>query len=302
MDAVIRRCWAVFLLFIIAPAWADIALLVPEQNAQALSLKHELQAQISEFAPEDTVRLAKAGTPAADAILNSNDLNFIIVVSARTLEQAVAHRRFPEGVPVVGIYLSRHDYLTYQDTLDSAIFVEPPIDRQVALARQVFGKNESFGVLVNSVSDLRTTEKGLTLYPIDQYDSLNHALVRLLGENQALIGVYDQSLYSAENIKSILITSYRHNRALIGPSHAYLRAGALATTYSSASDIVRRLSELIRSSFSPEEELPKAGYNPYFRVGFNDQVGRSLNLLLPEPEATAQNIKDELSRVGREQK
>ena len=43
-----------------------------------------------------------------------------------------------------------------------------------------------------------------------------------------------------------------------------------------------------------EHVWPDADYNPYFKVRYNQQVGRSLNLLLPDAEPLASQLtKDE---------
>ena len=95
------------------------------------------------------------------------------------------------------------------------------------------------------------------------------------------------------HIKNILITAYRQNKPLIGPSSAYIKAGALATTYSDIDDVAHRLSEMLLTGLK-KHVWPEADYNPYFKVRYNQQVGRSLNLLLPDAESLASQLtKDE---------
>ena len=53
--------------------------------------------------------------------------------------------------------------------------------------------------------------------------------------------------------------------------------------------MARRLSDVLRTGLK-EGVWPQADYNPYFKVRFNEQVGRSLNLLLPDSDKLAAEI------------
>lgn len=191
------------------------------------------------------------------------------------------------GKPAVAVFVTR-EASAAAEGLTSAIYLDPPLRRQVALAKEILGSDRRLGVLVRDPEQwsllAQQSDSSVTPYFVNEYDSLNHALVDLLKSNHALVGVYDTKLYSSETIKNILITAYRQNKPLFGPSSAYIKAGALATTYSDLDDVARRLAEILKSGLK-EGVWPEADFNPYFGVRFNEQVGRSLNLLLPSPDA-----------------
>ncbi|HUP82311.1 MAG TPA: hypothetical protein VM260_27405, partial [Pirellula sp.] len=73
----------------------------------------------------------------------------------------------------------------------------------------------------------------------------------------------------------------RSNRALIGFSDSMVKAGALATTYSSTEDIVAQLNEML-VEFDASGRLPDAQFPKYFSVIVNDSVARSLNIPVDE--------------------
>ena len=273
MEAVIRICLSALLLMISAVAAADIALI----SGGTSRVAEKLQSLASASLRQEVVL-----TDAATVSATPGRWKAVIGMGPESLEGL----SLPGNVPVIGVFLSRSDYFANPKPWTTAIFVEPPFARQARLARELFRDHQEFGALVaDQVSaDINgvLSIPDVHVYRLDQYGSLNQALLKLLGENQALIGVYDPDLYSPDNIKNILITAYRHNRPLIGPSAAYLRAGALATTYSSLEDVVERLTEVISQGLAGKGWAPP-GYNPHFRVGFNEQVGRSLNLILPAP-------------------
>ena len=286
MEAVIRTCWALLLYCSIIAAHADIAIIAPSTTAQAQKFAQMLEVSLKDTSVSEQVDLLDLNTEAS-----LDKYRLIITLSGSTLRQLIADNRLPDNIPVIASYLSKAEYRQYRSHVTSAIYSEAPLQRQLALAEAIFGANEIFGALVAKDASALVSAENLRVYPIAEYDSLNHALVELLRSSKALVGVYDPELYSAENIKSILITSYRHNRPLIGPTQAYLKAGARASTYSTPEDVVRRLSEVVTEGLSAQGTFPAPDYNPYFSVGFNRQVGRSLNLLLPDPADVAERIR-----------
>jgi len=216
----------------------------------------------------------------------------VVLAGAQALQQWQER-----DVPAVAVFVSRQHVRQSSLTLASALYIEPPLERQIALAKAILGPDRPLGILAANPQQLETrryagkplTSALITPYFVDQSPSLNRALIELLRDNSALIGVYDPGLFSSANIKNILITAYRQNKPLIGPSSAYIKAGALATTYSDLDDVVQRLREILLTGLN-ENIWPEAGYNPYFKVRYNQQVGRSLNLLLPDQDALQQQL------------
>ncbi|MCB2385390.1 MULTISPECIES: hypothetical protein [Thalassolituus] len=215
--------------------------------------------------------------------------------------QALEAWSFAESPPAVAVFVSRDAVAAVSSKLASALYLEPPLKRQIALAKSILGADRPLGILMqdksewknSGLSSLPLQQSLVTPYFVDQYENLNRALLDLLKNSHALIGTYDTELYSSTNIKNILITAYRQNKPLIGPSSAYIKAGALATTYSDIDDVAHRLSEMLLTGLK-EHVWPDADYNPYFKVRYNQQVGRSLNLLLPDAEPLASQLtKDE---------
>lgn len=200
-------------------------------------------------------------------------------------------------VPAIGVSISRVMMLTHKQKLVSGIFWTPPLSRQVYLAKAILGDDKRLGILVDKKSRWKPyglsaefmQKNKVSVYFTEDYSSYMRALQHLLDENDALIGIFDTDLYSSANLKNILISAYRLNRPLIGPSSAYLNSGALATTYSSHENTARRLYEILQAGLK-RGEWPAMASNPYFSVGYNRQVGRSLNLELPDAEALAAQL------------
>lgn len=279
MEAMVKIvCTSVLLLWSVGTL-ADIVLLTSSSSKVATSLQILLSERL-----QTPVELVSNTTQPP----NYDNYELAIAVGA----DAISAYSLPASLPVIAAFLSQADYLLAADDFASAIFVEPPFERQLRLAKAILGETSQFGSLVQSTVTVGALDSEVNVYAVNEFDSLNHSLIKLLAENQALIGVYDPLLYSSDNIKNILITAYRHNRPLIGPSSAYLRAGALATTYSNLEDVTSRLSDLV-SHHAKTGVWLKADFNPYFHVGFNEQVGRSLNLLLPSIDSVTTKLRQQ---------
>ncbi len=109
----------------------------------------------------------------------------------------------------------------------------------------------------------------------------------MLGRSDLLLGLDDKQLYNAQTIKGILLSAYAENRALIGPTAAFVKAGSLASSYSDQSDWLETLDTLLDR---PAEQWPRSLYPERFKVQSNRQVARSLGIDLPDDAQLAQRL------------
>lgn len=223
--------------------------------------------------------------------IEANTYEAIVLVGAQVLSQWQ-----PLELPTVAVLVSREQVEAAKISLASAIYAEPSLQQQLALARAITNKQEKLGLLLQHQEDLahyaidaKELDKDLVVASVAEHGSLNAALRAILSKSAALVGVYDQQLYSSDNIKNILITAYRNNQALIGPSQAYLRAGSIASVYSGGEEVAKRLGEILKQGLQ-QGEWPAADYSPYFKVGVNQQVARSLNFDLADEKTLAKQV------------
>ncbi len=97
----------------------------------------------------------------------------------------------------------------------------------------------------------------------------------LLGNSDLLLGIDDKQLYNSQSIKSLLLGSYAKNRALLGPTAAFVKAGSLASSYSDQEDWLDTLDELLGQA---PRHWPLSLYPGHFKVLGNRQVARSLGI------------------------
>ena len=127
-------------------------------------------------------------------------------------------------------------------------------------------------------------ELGLSLIDetVSQESELIPKLKKLLDNSDAMLAIPDRLIYSRETAESILLTSYRHQKPMFGYSQSYVRAGALASVYSSTKQIAKQAAEIAIKSQAALSQLPSPQIPKYFSVTVNQQVAHSLNIVLSD--------------------
>jgi ABC-type uncharacterized transport system substrate-binding protein len=273
------------LLIISCPLYAaqDNIVLVAEKNSPALN---KLLTHLKNTSSDFSYQVSTSKTP-----ITITPNSYIVSVGAKKATH-VDFLLYPKRIAVM---------LTAKQSksLDVAtsVFIEPPLSRQLKLANLLIPGNKKIGLLVNDEQDRKNVFMTLTdaekmmlkVINIEEYDNINQALFHVLKDTRLLLGHYNNEIYNAKNIKNILITSYRQRKVLIGPSRAYLKAGSFSTTFSDLSHIAQRIIEVVKHHEESGQWL-KADYNPHYRILFNPQVARSLNIRILSNEILMQKM------------
>ncbi|NIE76933.1 ABC transporter substrate-binding protein [Pantoea sp. Tr-811] len=183
---------------------------------------------------------------------------------------------------------SRPGYLTL-------LWSDPPLARQLRLARYLLPQAQRIGVLYGEHShflldELRQAARPLGLEIVaqdwpDQRDS--RPLQHLLASSDVLLGIDDPDLFNSNTAKNVLLSSYGRQMALIGPNAGFVRAGALASTFSDQGDWLAVLDQLLDQ---PPARWPRSLYPARYGVSGNQQVARALGLEPIDPNATAKAL------------
>ena len=107
-------------------------------------------------------------------------------------------------------------------------------------------------------------------------EDINGALNQI-APNQVLLAMPDSAVYNADNIRNILLSTYRHKQGVIGFSADMVKAGALASTYSGIDDINAQVAEMA-AAFVASGALPPPQFPRYFRTTVNVGVAHSLDI------------------------
>jgi len=160
----------------------------------------------------------------------------------------------------------------------TAIYAEPAPNDQMRLADLLYGRPVRVGVLLGpDTAFLRPVLNDAT--EIQMYapgDDLNHAL-NSMTRAETLLALPDSDIYNAENVRNILLSTYRRKQGVIGFSADMVKVGALATTYSEIEEINAQVAELA-ADFVRTGELDPPQFPRYFRTIINEGVASSLDL------------------------
>jgi hypothetical protein len=209
-------------------------------------------------------------------------------------------------IPTLYVLVPKTGYDNLQHTFSSrtaprsAIFLDQPIERQIALLTAALPGVRHVGVLYSAVPPelpvirRMLKEKNLLLHDaaVDQTHSLNDALEGVLGVSEVLFVLPDAEIYNASTIRNVLLTSYRRKVPLQGISQAYVKAGALCAVFTTPEQVAEQAVGMIER-YAETGNLAAAQYPNEFEVSVNMQVARSLDLHIKD----ADKLRQEIGRV-----
>lgn len=244
--------------------------------------------------------IALENEPTARALDKVGPLPGLIVAvggAAARLAQTI-----PGQQPVLNILIPRQLYeqLPPGNGAHSALYIDQPFERQLNLCRLLVPKLHNLAVLYGPTSqesdgDLRDAAQRSGIKLVAQRVAAgtnpNAALDVALDDSQLLLALPDPDVFTRYTVAGLLLTAYHHAVPVIGFSAAYVKAGALAAVYSTPEQIGRDAAEIVLASRTESGWLlPAPRYPAYFSVAVNRQVGRSLNLKLPDDSVLLQAL------------
>ena len=177
-------------------------------------------------------------------------------------------------------------------SLCSAIVLDQPPSRQLALIRKIFGNKVKAGVLIGPgnmsmanryLIEANKTGMSLDIEKIGSGEELVPALERLLKRTDLLLAVPDPVVFNAKTIKHVLLTTYHYRKPVMAYSPGYVNAGALAAVYSSPEDIAQDLSDwYLRKWLGNGNRLLGVITPKSYSIEVNEWVARSLDISMPE--------------------
>lgn len=279
-----------------AAAYDQITILVSQNSPSGHEFAKSLKSGIVSR-PEKTRHVQILPLPANEKKWSAATSPLVIAVGVQAFQDAA--RNLDTGTALVGVLIPQASYARIRAQAPpalraTAIFLDQPIPRQIALIRRILPQASRLGVLLGpenrhlqpSLSDMaRATGIELQVETIAQEEALVPALKQTLDASDALLALPDPMIFSRETAQTILLTSYRHQTPVIGFSRAYVAAGALAAVYSTPEQIARQAAELIAGLDPQNTALPSPQSPTYFSVAVNTQVARSLGIAIENAEA-----------------
>lgn len=167
---------------------------------------------------------------------------------------------------------------------DAVLFWGPSLAQQVQLARQISPGLQRIGILYRQTHRaeidtlLQSAAGGILARAIDGPPEARD-VAELAQRTDILIASNDDLLFNRDSAKLVLLTAYRHQRAWIGPTPAFVTAGALATRAVAKDVLLGAIVDKVRF-WQKQRRLGAAQQLPADEVVCNQQVARSLGLSL----------------------
>ncbi|MBD3642370.1 MAG: ABC transporter substrate-binding protein [Marinobacter sp.] len=196
------------------------------------------------------------------------------------------------------------DYVTPNPGQITAVYYDVPLYLQAQIGKAVLPQATKVAILASTETvglyePVLDQLPGIGLQPrvfiVDSQQDLIPTLVRALSYGDFLLAGSDNRIYNPSTIKHILLTTYRRNRIVIGPSQSYVKAGSLASGYAPFSAMASTAAGQLKHYFA-SGELPAPVYPDRYRVEINSQVARSLNIPLPGKEALERELEEARAR------
>jgi hypothetical protein len=181
----------------------------------------------------------------------------------------------------------------------SAVYSDQPLNRQLILISALF-KSRKINVGIPYKNNEYNIELGKIIknYPnlifnIESVDGKNilRETNKIMQNNDVILATSESDIYNSQNIRSLLLSSYRHQTVFIGPSESFVKAGALASVMSNPDqyslEIITMLSEYIKSGVMPKSRFPDQ-----YTVIINNNVAKSLGLEIPNIDYLNNQIMD----------
>lgn len=229
----------------------------------------------------------------------STPADLTITVGSEALRRTLARG---ETTPILATLLPRK---TYDKILAdfrrpagriSAIYLDQPPARQAALLKHLLPAQKRFAVLVSNETRAQLpayraalASAGLTLdtEEVESESTLLSELGTLLARGGTLVALPDSTIYNRNNIKAILVSSFRYQRPVVGYSAAFVNAGALAALHSTPAQIARQAAETV---IQHGTNLPSPSAPSQFAIAVNHNVAQSLGIIVPDEAALRRAI------------
>jgi len=188
----------------------------------------------------------------------------------------------------------------------TGVFYDVPLLRQALIGKVILPHTTKIALLATPESAqyyeplvdlLPAYNIKAQIFVVDEGKNLISTLTRALGYGDFLLAAPDSAIYNPRTIKHILLTAYRRNKIVIGPSQAYVKAGSLASGYAPFAGMAEMATEFINEYFE-SGQFPSPAYPELYRIELNKQVARSLNIPLPDKKEINNAVQKLLNETG----
>lgn len=204
-------------------------------------------------------------------------------------QQDAYQRVLASGSRAPVLVLSQQAVVARLRSQDAVLSWGPPLAQQVQLVRRLMPLAKRIGILYREpmradyerlLESVPANGAGISLVPLIVEAPLTaRAIAEAADQVDVLIASNDDSLFNRDSAKLVLLTAYRHQRAVIGPTPAFVSAGAVATQAVPKSALIAAIvSRVLR--WQESHHLGESQGAMRFAPVINVQVARSLGVFI----------------------
>ncbi|MCB1875036.1 MAG: hypothetical protein KDH88_03590 [Chromatiales bacterium] len=225
-----------------------------------------------------------------DVVKRVKEANPDLIISLGLAASQLAMDRLAELPLVVALVSqSRYRELTLNRQNITAVYLEQPLSRLLALARVALPREEPVGLMATDPNSRRIIKaylddqppQRLVFEPIEEDQDFESALRTLLTNCRVLVAFHDTNIFNRSRLPVILLSSYHYSVPVIAYTRSMVEAGAALGLYTTPEQFGAQLGDLVRFFFR-SGSLPAPAYPEDFDIMINGRVSRSLGLDLPD--------------------
>ena len=239
----------------------------------------------------------------------SSDSNSQIIVSIGTRACAIAIERMNYRDTIICTLIPAQTYQSLliknaktasSDNNLSAIYMDQPIYRQIALARLISPNALNLGTVFGQTSvgqriefERIGSEHGFQTHHAFLDDSQNpvQVMTPLIQKSDIFLAIPDNAIFNRSVSRWALYISLRNRIPLIGFSSSYAEAGAVVAIFSTPEQLAQQTSEVV-NNYLTRQTLEPASYPKEFTIVTNPSIARTLRMSLPETQHISQQLKE----------
>jgi ABC-type uncharacterized transport system substrate-binding protein len=266
---------------------ASVQFVIPADNAAMLNLARAARHALLQVEPALQVEI---GT----SVKSVNADTLLVPIGDELM--ATTHATVNDTQSILFFYASSTAYRRLPPRRgETALFRDQPLQRQLELAALLLPNARHALVLYrDNLPEIQPaggpSQLGISYRDANADRDWVRKMAQWIQHYDVLIGIDDRELYNRESIRSILLTTYRQGKVLIGPDRGFVNAGSLASVYSTPEQYLQQLQRMVQA-WLHNHALPPAEFPRDYQLTVNRQVADSLGLRLPDDKILLQQLR-----------
>ncbi len=190
----------------------------------------------------------------------------------------------------------------------TGIYRDQPFERFASMIKESMPQYQRVGLLLSQKTknlkpqfDTIMQTYGLTpvVNIVKGNDLPQRVLERLAKRSDVIVAIFDDNVYSQTNVKSHLLTAFRHQIPVIGVTRNYTEIGAIASLYTDSFDLGQQTAKHVLKLVDLDDKSMQPIYPESFMIRINYNVMRSFGISAIEQNELKKDIQQSTKETGR---